>query len=274
MSDSLSRFLRTDSLVECVQIHSSHAARFVGVAVGDIADAAQAHADGAADASERPPGRLKVPNHPLPRNHGPRLRKSVAERNSRSAPTLPPNVRGGDYSADMSYGPKIKARRLELKKDDPVRYSIKAVANAVGMAHSTLYDLERGDRQKTHWLLPLCRYLGLNPDWVERGVGSRLVTPVTVSAPQDPIQPTTSGDTLVQTDQKESSGGTDVGMLAKRAFEAGLMLTAMPDPVREAFFQSIRAAYEALKNAKATDPSDDEGAPPTSANLPGRHIAK
>lgn len=68
----------------------------------------------------------------------------------------------------MSIGSRLKGRRKEL------RLSVAEVADAVGMAHSTLYDIERGDQESSTKLHLLCAFLGLNPKWVETERGPRL----------------------------------------------------------------------------------------------------
>jgi transcriptional regulator with XRE-family HTH domain len=68
----------------------------------------------------------------------------------------------------MTIGQRLKDRRLEL------RLSVASVAHTVGMAPSTLYDVERGDQTSSTKLHLLCDLLGLNAHWVETGRGPRL----------------------------------------------------------------------------------------------------
>lgn len=74
----------------------------------------------------------------------------------------------------MTIGNRLKERRKEL------RLSVAEVADAVGMAHSTLYDIERGDQESSTKLHLLCALLGLNPKWVETGRSTRLAQPAEV----------------------------------------------------------------------------------------------
>lgn len=69
----------------------------------------------------------------------------------------------------MNAGQRLKARRVELGM------TVAQLARAAGIAASTLYDLERGDSQSSRQMHRLCSSLGLNPDWVETGHGSRLI---------------------------------------------------------------------------------------------------
>lgn len=68
----------------------------------------------------------------------------------------------------MTIGQRLKDRRLEL------RLSVASVAHTVGIAPSTLYDVERGDQTSSTKLHLLCDLLGLNAKWVETGRGPRL----------------------------------------------------------------------------------------------------
>lgn len=70
----------------------------------------------------------------------------------------------------MSIGPKLRARRQEMK------IAVAEAAKRVGMAPSTLYDLERGEQVSSTKLAALCSLYGLNPDWVEFNRGPRLAT--------------------------------------------------------------------------------------------------
>jgi len=65
-------------------------------------------------------------------------------------------------------GNRIRLRRQELQM------SVAALARAVGMAPSTLYDLERGDMRTTTKLHRIAAALGLSIEWLESGRGSRL----------------------------------------------------------------------------------------------------
>ncbi len=69
----------------------------------------------------------------------------------------------------MSIGSRLKARREELN------ISVAAAAKAVGVAASTMYDLERGDQVSTTKLHLLCALYGLHPKFVEAGKGPRLI---------------------------------------------------------------------------------------------------
>lgn len=69
----------------------------------------------------------------------------------------------------MNAGQRLKARRVELNM------TVAQLARTAGIAASTLYDLERGDSHSSRQMHRLCSSLGLNPDWVETGLGPRLV---------------------------------------------------------------------------------------------------
>jgi transcriptional regulator with XRE-family HTH domain len=76
-------------------------------------------------------------------------------------------------------GNRIRLRRQELQM------SVAALARAVGMAPSTLYDLERGDMRTTTKLHRIAAALGLSIEWLESGRGSRLShAPGKVSEPR------------------------------------------------------------------------------------------
>lgn len=156
-------------------------------------------------------------------------------RNSEAGIPSPDGVRGGQYHSDMGIGTKVKERRLELARLDPVRYSVETTAKAAGMRPSTLYGFEREDQKTTPRLHALCKYLGLNIDWVERGIGPRLV-----GGRPSPVH-------LVQPDHPESAtptGATDVAMLMKEITEATTFLFVMPDEMRTGFLTAIRAVGE------------------------------
>lgn len=68
-------------------------------------------------------------------------------------------------------GDRIRSRRQELQM------SVAALARAVGMAPSTLYDLERGDMRTSTKLHRIAGALGVLPDWLETGRGPRVFQP-------------------------------------------------------------------------------------------------
>ena len=74
------------------------------------------------------------------------------------------------YKFVMSIGKRLKQRRIEIGLE------VADVAKRVGMAASTLYDLERGDQHSSAKLAALCRLYGLNPDWAEFNTGPRLLS--------------------------------------------------------------------------------------------------
>jgi len=67
-------------------------------------------------------------------------------------------------------GQRIRIRRKELKIRVP------DLAAKVGMAPTTLYELENGRQGGTTKIHLLCVALGLQPSFVENGRGARLVT--------------------------------------------------------------------------------------------------
>lgn len=54
--------------------------------------------------------------------------------------------------------------------------SVVALAKVTGIAPPTLYELERGDMRGSTKMHRICAALGLNPEWVETGVGPRLAS--------------------------------------------------------------------------------------------------
>jgi transcriptional regulator with XRE-family HTH domain len=68
----------------------------------------------------------------------------------------------------MGIGRRIKERREEIG------LRVADVARQAGLKPTTLYDLEREEQHSTTRLHALCKVLGLNPEWVETGRGTRI----------------------------------------------------------------------------------------------------
>jgi hypothetical protein len=155
----------------------------------------------------------------------------------------------GLYDCAMSIGHKIKERRDELARLDPIRYSVEETARAAGMKPPTLYGLERGDQQNSTRLPWLCDYLGLNIRWVTDGIGPRLVAG------------STKGVQLVETDQTPSGGAEDdMAGVMREVMEVGLLLTSMPIHERVPIIQMIRSmaarsSQPELKKETETQPA-------------------
>jgi len=75
---------------------------------------------------------------------------------------------GIPYIAYMTVGQRIKFAR---KAHSPV-VGVKQLADAVGLAASTLYDLERGEQESTTKLHAIAEYLGVRAGWLENGQGA------------------------------------------------------------------------------------------------------
>jgi transcriptional regulator with XRE-family HTH domain len=150
-----------------------------------------------------------------------------------------------DYHANMAVGNKIKQRRTELERDDPVRYSVEATAKAAGMKASTLYGLERGDQQTSSRLPWLCEYLGLNINWVDRDIGPRLTggpdaTPV--------LQP------VVSPGQSTAGEQNQMGGMARDVLETSLKLASLPAGQREA----ISAVIDSLSAQQSAEKAQSQ----------------
>jgi transcriptional regulator with XRE-family HTH domain len=63
--------------------------------------------------------------------------------------------------------------------------SVKAMARAVGLAESTIYDLERSDSDSSTKLHLFAKALGLNVHWLETGKGQRLLTDAPASVREE-----------------------------------------------------------------------------------------
>ena len=74
---------------------------------------------------------------------------------------------GIPYITYMTVGERIKSAR---KAHTPV-VGVKQLAEAVGLAVSTLYDLERGEQESTTKLHAVAEYLGVRARWLETGQG-------------------------------------------------------------------------------------------------------
>lgn len=169
-----------------------------------------------------------------------RLRHNVTPRNRIASPD---SVGGTLYDYGMGIGRKIKERREELEAQDPVKYSVEATAKAAGMKNaSTLYGLEREDQKSTTRLHALCSYLGLNVDWVDRGVGPRLVAD----------KPSRVGS-MVQADQDSPTGATDVAKVMRDAMEFGLLVTDLPESKRQLLLSLARAMKEEREAGEKPD---------------------
>ncbi len=108
----------------------------------------------------------------------------------------------------MSIGRKLKVRREELG------LTVKQVAERVGMAGSTLYDLEREEQQSMTKLAALCKLYGLNPDWVEFSRGVRLLTEAPTEAARKSATLTVHG---MQVTPEEVEVGIEWGKLDEPA---------------------------------------------------------
>lgn len=74
---------------------------------------------------------------------------------------------GIPYITYMTVGERIKSAR---KAHTPT-VGVKQLAEAVGLAVSTLYDLERGEQDSTTKLHAIAEYLGVRARWLETGQG-------------------------------------------------------------------------------------------------------
>ena len=74
---------------------------------------------------------------------------------------------GIPYIRYMTVGERIKSAR---KAQAPV-IGVKQLADAVGLAVSTLYDLERGEQESTTKLHAIAEFLGVRARWLETGQG-------------------------------------------------------------------------------------------------------
>lgn len=68
---------------------------------------------------------------------------------------------------DMGVGDRIKEARLKLHPE----LSVPVLARRVGLATSTLYELERGEMQTTTKLHRIADFLGVTAEWLESGKG-------------------------------------------------------------------------------------------------------
>jgi hypothetical protein len=175
---------------------------------------------------------------------------------------LSEHVGGGLYHSEMAIGHKLKTRREELEREDPIRYSVEETARACGMKASTLYGIEREDQKKSTRLPWLCEYLGLNLKWVTDGVGPRLVRQSPQSVP------------LVGSDQQNAAlatgeTGDDMAGLMREAMEVGLLLMTLPIYQRQAAITMIRAM---ASGAPAEVPRDEPEKPALAA--PSLHVRK
>jgi transcriptional regulator with XRE-family HTH domain len=146
------------------------------------------------------------------------LRYPVDDRNGNVTSRRGPTVGSTAYANEMGIGRRLKERRLELG------LSVKQVADAAGMAATTLYDLEREEQQSTTRLHALCKVLGLSTEWADSGHGHRLA-----GSPTTPVQ-------LVQSDQ-----GADMGMAAKDVLEIALLIAATAEPFRSQLIAMARS---------------------------------
>ncbi len=79
----------------------------------------------------------------------------------------------------MRIGQRIRAARLAHEP----QISVAKLAHAVGMAPSTLYDLERGDSESTTKLHLIAEFLGVRVLWLETGRGEMREGAVTLLKP-------------------------------------------------------------------------------------------
>jgi transcriptional regulator with XRE-family HTH domain len=149
------------------------------------------------------------------------LRYPVDDRNGNVTSRVAPTVGSTAYANEMGIGRRLKERRLEL------RLSVKQVADAAGMAATTLYDLEREEQQSTTRLHALCKVLGLSTEWADSGHGHRLA-----GSPTPPVN-------LVGSDHGHSGG--DMGMVAKDVLEVALLIAATAEPFRSQLIALARS---------------------------------
>jgi transcriptional regulator with XRE-family HTH domain len=171
----------------------------------------------------------------------PTLRYPVKDRNTSNTEGLPSSVSGTDYARTMGIGRKLKERRVELG------LSVKQVADAAGMAATTLYDLEREEQHSTTRLHALCKVLGLNPEWADSGRGPRLVG-----------SPTLAPDSVPQ-DQEQVRAGTDMASVMREALEVAILLSSLSEPIRSNVIGMVRALATARRDR---DGQDDHTLPP------------
>jgi transcriptional regulator with XRE-family HTH domain len=155
----------------------------------------------------------------------PTLRHPVDERNGQGG------GRDGNTASitDQSIGRRVKVRRVELG------LSVKAVADAAGMAATTLYDLERGEQQSTTRLHALCRVLGLNPEWADSGRGARLAGSPTAAV----VEP--------------NQGSEDMAaIVAREVLELALLISTVAEPFRS----QIVALARTLPKVKPAEGED------------------
>jgi transcriptional regulator with XRE-family HTH domain len=127
-----------------------------------------------------------------------------------------------DQNPGMGIGRRIKERRIELG------LSVKSVADAAGMAATTLYDLEREEQHSTTRLHALCRVLGLNPEWADSGRGSRLS-----GSPTSAVE-------VVEPDQKTTAGDDMAAIIAREVLEIALLISSVAEPFRSQLMDLAR----------------------------------
>lgn len=145
----------------------------------------------------------------------------------------------------MTIGSRLKSRRKELK------LQVAEVARAVGMAPSTLYDIERGDQASSTKLHLLCAFLGLNPRWVETERGPRLAEAATRISEVRKVAETVGRYTLhgMQITPEEAELGVEWGKL--------------DEPLRGAIRQQVYLAVaDQVRRRRRKDPPGDNHPPP------------
>jgi transcriptional regulator with XRE-family HTH domain len=172
------------------------------------------------------------------------LRYPVDDRNGHVTARFAPTVGSTAQNGEMGIGRRLKERRVELG------LSVKQVADAAGMAPTTLYDLEREEQHSTTRLHALGRVLGLNPEWADSGHGPRLA-----GSPTAPVQ-------LVDTDQKSTGATVDMANVARDVLEIALLIAATAEPFRS---QLIALARSLPKVDQPASP----GSAPDIVRLPG-----
>jgi transcriptional regulator with XRE-family HTH domain len=162
----------------------------------------------------------------------------------------------GDYLDHMGIGEKLRIRRVEL------RLSVQEVAQRVGLKRQTIYDLENGKQKSSTKLGLICQLYGLNPKWVEFGIGPRL----TADAPTgqvgfSPTQSFPSQVSLVGTDQINE--GLGMALMARDMLDVVAMLMTVPLPTRTSIIDLIRSVAQAQPPQDAPKPEDFPDPPST-----------
>lgn len=140
----------------------------------------------------------------------------------------------------MTIGSRLKERRKELQLE------VAEVARAVGMAPSTLYDVERGDQESSTKLHLLCALLGLNPKWVESGRGQRLAERVEVGTTH----------TVAETNTRYTLHGMQI---TPEETELGIEWGKLEEPLRSAIRQQIYLLVaEQVRRKRRKDPPGEQ----------------